>query len=332
MEDRWGLSQRILPLVMIITMVQMGQAQEVSRISVHDPVMIQSEGKYYLFCTGKGIAFWSSTDMQHWTRLPSVFAVAPSWTESVVPGFKNHIWAPDISFHNGLYYLYYSVSAFAKNTSAIGVATNVTLDPENPAFCWQDHGIVIQSHPHRDLWNAIDPHLIVDSAGVSWLSFGSFWEGLKLVKMSEDRLSIAEPQVWHTLAKRVRSPLLPDQEPGDAAIEAPFIFEKNGYYYLFASFDYCCRGEESTYKMVMGRSKSVTGPYLDQAGLPMTEGGGSLLLEGNQEWAGVGHNSAYTFEGKDYLVFHGYEAADEGRPKLHIRELAWNSNGWPFLP
>ena len=96
---------------------------------VHDPVMIREKGTYYLFCTGMGISGYTSPDMKNWTRLAPVFDKAPAWTETVVPDFKGHIWAPDISFYNGQYYLYYSVSAFAKNTSAIGVATTKTLDP-----------------------------------------------------------------------------------------------------------------------------------------------------------------------------------------------------------
>ena len=97
------------------------------------------------------------------------------------------------------------------------------------------------------------------------------------------------------------------------------------------SIDYCCKGVNSTYKMIVGRSKKIPGPYLDKEGNNMATGGGSILLQGDKDWYGVGHNSTYTFNGKDYLVFHGYDAHDEGKSKLVIKELEWDSNGWPVV-
>ncbi len=296
-------------------------------ISVHDPVMIKEKDTYYLFCTGRGIKNYSSKDLKNWTVLPSVFTKKPVWTDKVVPNFENHIWAPDISFHNNQYYLYYSVSAFGKNTSAIGVATNVTLSPEDKNYQWIDHGIVIESHANRDEWNAIDPNLIIDENNTAWLSFGSFWDGIKLVKLNPDLLSIAEPQEWYSIAKRKNTAL----SVGTAAIEAPFIFNKNGFYYLFTSWDLCCKGKESTYKIVVGRSKNVSGPYLDKEGNLLSQGGGTILVKGNQDFFGVGHNSAYTFEEKDYLVYHGYDAKQNGRSVLIIKELKWDSDLWPLV-
>ncbi|WMI66774.1 arabinan endo-1,5-alpha-L-arabinosidase [Aestuariibaculum sp. YM273] len=300
-------------------------------IRVHDPVVIQQDDTFYLYCTGRGISCFSSKDLKNWEKQPSVFSEKPEWTDQVVSDFKNHIWAPDISFYNGKYYLYYSVSAFAKNTSAIGVATNTTLNPSDENYKWIDYGIVIQSVPNRDLWNAIDPNLIFDEENTPWLSFGSFWDGLKMVKLNPDLLSIAEPQEWYTIARRERSFDLADTNPGDAALEAPFIFKKNGYYYLFLSWDLCCRGDKSTYKVVVGRSEKATGPYVDKTGKPLFEGGGTLLVEGNKNWYGAGHNSTYTFNGKDYMFFHAYDANDNGSPKLKIAELVWDELGWPSL-
>lgn len=300
-------------------------------ISVHDPVMIKQKDTYYLYCTGKGISVFSSKDLKNWNKEPAVFNEKPVWVDAVVSNFDNHIWAPDISFHNNTYYLYYSVSAFAKNTSAIGVAINTTLDSKDPAYKWVDQGIVIQSIPNRDLWNAIDPNLTFDENNIPWLAFGSFWEGLKMVKLNSDLKSIAQPQEWYTIAKRKRTFELADTDPGDGALEAPFIFKKDGYYYEFLSWDLCCRGEKSTYKVVIGRSKTITGPYVDKEGKPLNEGGGTLLIQGNENWFGAGHNSTYTFEGKDYLVFHAYDAKQKGRPVLKIEELKWDADLWPIL-
>lgn len=309
------------------------QAQDlVTDVPAHDPVMIKDGDTYYLFTTGHGISVWSSKDMKSWKREEPVFKEAPTWALDVAADFKNHIWAPDIILHEGTYYLYYSVSSFAKNTSAIGVTINKSLDPTSPDFKWEDQGIVIQSVPGRDLWNAIDPHIIKDDSGMAWMSFGSFWNGLKLVKLSEDLLSVEiGPEDWFTISRRERTFTLDDRDPGDGAVEAPFIFRKNGDFYLFVSFDLCCRGEQSTYKVVVGKSDKVQGPYLDRKGKSMFEGGGTLVVEGDKNWYGVGHNSTYTFEGKDYLIFHGYEAENKGRPKLLIREITWDKDGWPTV-
>jgi arabinan endo-1,5-alpha-L-arabinosidase len=131
-------------------------------ILIHDPVLTRQNGTYYLFGTGNGITVWSSKDRQTWTAEKPVFAALPAWAVRDVPGFKTHIWAPDISFSNGQYSLFYSISTFGKNRSAIGLATNKTLDPKSPDFEWVDHGPVVTSVPGRDMWNAIDPNLIRD--------------------------------------------------------------------------------------------------------------------------------------------------------------------------
>ena len=300
-------------------------------IRVHDPVMIKQGDTYYLFCTGRGISMFSSPDMETWTELAPVFAEPPAWTTEAVSDFRGHFWAPDVSYYDGRYYLYYSVSSFAKNTSAIGLVTNITLDPKDPNYQWEDQGMIIQSVPNRDLWNAIDPNLIVDEQGYPWLNFGSFWEGLKMVRLVPNRDQLAEPQEWYTIAKRQRTDFLDDKRPGDAALEAPFIFKKDSLYYLFVSWDYCCRGEESTYKVVVGRSESVTGPFVDREGKRMDHGGGTLVIEGDENWAGAGHNSAYTFGDNDYLIFHAYDMSDNGAPKLKIREISWDAEGWPSV-
>jgi arabinan endo-1,5-alpha-L-arabinosidase len=310
--------------------VDVGAVTPSRQTPVHDPVMIRQDSMYYIFCTGFGITVYSSKDMTNWRRERPVFDKAPEWAVKAVPGYRGHTWAPDISLHNGQYYLYYSVSAFGKNTSCIGVATNKTLDPASKEFKWVDHGKLIQSVPGRDLWNAIDPNLAVDEDGASWLVFGSFWHGIKLTRLNAGLVSLADPEEWYTVASRSRNPVLPDSVAGDAAIEAPFIFHHESYYYLFVSFDYCCRGEKSTYKIMVGRSSKIQGPYVDRDGVPMNLGGGSLVLEGDKEWHGVGHSATVSFDGVDYLVFHGYDAADGGKSKLRIEKLNWRG-GWPAV-
>lgn len=310
----------------------------------HDPVVAFCEGRYYLFTTGYGVGVMSSADMKTWESEAPALSEIPKWALESVPGYRGHTWAPDIFYHDGTWYLYYSCSSFGKNSSAIGVATNKTLNPKSPDFKWVDHGPVVESVPGRDNWNAIDPNVIIDENGDGWMNFGSFWGGIKMVKLDKTLTKVAEPQVWYGLCYRPEGTLpsydepdtaiKPDArgkifDPGEGAVEAPFIFKKGDWYYLFVSYDLCCRGEKSTYKVVVGRSKKVTGPYVDHKGVSLMEGGGTLVVEGNPQYAGVGHSATVTFNGKDYLFFHGYDMKDASRAHLMIREITWNADGWP---
>ena len=263
---------------------------EAIQVEVHDPVMAKEGDFYYVFSTGPGITIYQSTDRLNWRRTGRVFETEPAWARDVAPGFAGHLWAPDIFEKDGRFYLFYSVSAFGKNTSGMGVAVTETLDPSSPEYGWVDRGLVLQSVPNRDHWNAIDPAIVEDESGNFWMSFGSFWEGLKLVKLDPSLTSLAEPEEWYSLAKRPGDPNAQDAEPGTGAIEAPYIFRKGDWYYLFVSFDLCCRKEGSTYNIRVGRSKSVAGPYVDRDGTSLLKGGGTLVLEGNEHWTAVGHN------------------------------------------
>ncbi|MCA5003652.1 family 43 glycosylhydrolase [Sphingobacterium bovistauri] len=309
-------------------------AQSVNQMYVHDPVMIKHKDKYYLFYTGNGISVASSNDMKNWNREKRVFEHPPKWAVDKVPTFKGHIWAPDISFFNGKYYLYYSISAFGKNTSCIGVATNETLDSTDPNFKWVDHGMVIQSFPGKTNWNAIDPNIILDKKGTPYMSFGSFWGGLMLLELSRDGLQLAKNTKFVNIASRLNTSLQSlnnKHTAGDNAIEAPFVYKHRDYYYLFASIDYCCKGVNSTYKMIVGRSKNLKGPFVDDKGLNLAKAGGKILLTGNKNWHGVGHNAVVENDGDDYVVFHGYDANDNGKAKLLIRKITWNREGWPEI-
>src|SRR5690606_36239802 len=181
------------------------------QVSVHDPVIMREGETYYLFSTGPGITFYSSEDMLHWRKEGRVFPGNPTWALDVASTFNGHIWAPDIVYHNNKYYLYYSVSAFGKNTSAMGVTINSTLNPRSPDYRWEDQGIVLQSVPNRDLWNAIDPNIVFDEGNTPWMSFGSFWAGLKLVKLDKNLTQLAQPEEWYSIAKRERSVLEDDE-------------------------------------------------------------------------------------------------------------------------
>lgn len=312
---------------------------------VHDPVMAQGEdGRYYIFSTGVGINVMSSADMKTWREEQPVFNEAPQWATDSVPGYWGHTWAPDISFHNGLWHLYYSCSTFGKNGSAIGLAVSKTLDPQAPNFGWTDLGKVIVSHKKQDNWNAIDPNLYVADDGTPYLTFGSFWDGIQLMRLDSDLQTPVEAPV--TIARRINlqapieeanlvtPPPAEDQdsiEAGVNAIEAPFLFRRGKYYYLMVSFDYCCQGQNSTYKTVYGRSTQPTGPFVDKEGRTMTAGGGTALVGPDERFFGVGHCSVYEFGGQWYFLCHAYDSEHRAKAKLFLKPLKFDEAGWLSL-
>jgi arabinan endo-1,5-alpha-L-arabinosidase len=281
---------------------------------VHDPVIAREGDSYYIFCTGGSIR--RSGDLRHWTITGKVFSTLPEWALAEIPGVRGGYWAPDISRHGEEFRLYYSVSTFGKNDSAIGLATNHTLDPDRPDYKWNDRGMVLRSHKDDD-FNAIDPNLAVDRQGREWLVFGSFWSGIKMrrIDAATGMLSGEDTRLYSLAARPVKPP----------SIEAPFIVRHGEYDYLFVSFDMCCRGAKSTYNVVAGRSPEITGPYLDAAGTPMLQGGGTTVIKGSEKWPGVGHQGFLA--GADLMVFHAYSASS-GIPELQISTITW-SDGWP---
>jgi arabinan endo-1,5-alpha-L-arabinosidase len=288
---------------------------------VHDPAVAKQDTYYYVFGTAQGISIRRTRDFRVWEYVGSVFGRAPEWAYTEVPGFNGHLWAPDISFAGGRYLLYYSVSTFGSNRSRIGVAVNATLDPKDPGYGWVDLGMVVSSMPGRDNFNAIDPNLFVDTDGRWYLSFGSLWGGIQQVELNPQTGKPArDPPRFAPMATRPRVQYDP--------IEAPFLIHRQGHYYLFVSFDLCCRGVRSTYRIALGRADNVAGPYVDRAGVPMLEGGGTILVEGSGDDHEPGHNAVLEDGGRDLLLYHTYDATRGGQAVLRVRPLLWSADGW----
>ncbi len=283
---------------------------------IHDPCLIKQGDTYVLFSTGGLLPMRRSSDLMNWQRGGDALSEIPLWAKQIVPESKG-CWAPDIAFFDGEYHLYYSISTFGKNRSCIGLATNVTLDPADPRYVWQDQGEVIRSRPMIDDFNAIDPNIVLDSDGQPWMSFGSFWNGIYLTQLDLVTGKPAGP-LSH-IAGRNRGP-----------IEAPFIVHHEKFFYLFVSFDFCCKGVGSTYKIMVGRSERVEGPYMDHQGRSLVDGGGTLLLASHENTRGPGHNAVLTDNGRDWLVHHAYDATRKGRSMLQVRPLLWSDAGWPL--
>ena len=311
---------------------QRRQAFTTDTVMVHDPVMAEENGTYYLLSTGHGLQWATSTDRKTWTVQPTPFIKEiPQWAQDSVPGFKNHVWAPDIIRKDGLWWLAYSCSTFGKNTSAIGL-----MAAERLTGPWRDCGPIVCSQGNRDEWNAIDPNFIVDENGTPWLTWGSFWDGIQMARLDHTMHLASKPV---TIARRIalRDTLKAEPNPtskyaGRNAIEAPFIFRHGDYYYLFVSWDYCCRGPKSSYRVAVGRSKNVVGPYLDRDGKDMRQGGGTVILEGDKkEYEAAGHCAAYRFGDQDIFICHGYYLPMKGASILVQREITWTADGWPEL-
>ena len=294
---------------------------------VHDPCIIKAGDTLYVFCTTPRmdlpaqIPWYHSTDLMHWERGGHVLPEIPAWAKQEIPQTTG-CWAPDISWFDGQYYLYYACSTFGSNHSVIGLATNKSLDPEAPDFAWTDRGLVLKSETQDD-FNALDPNRVIDRDGKHWLAYGSFWSGLKLIQI--------DPHSGLPLPAAQRIDLA--RRPGEPdAIEAVFIIQRVGQYYLFASFDFCCRGANSSYYTVVGRSPEIRGPYVDRSGKPMLEGGGTLVLAAGpheRRWKGPGHSAILRDDGKDFIIYHAYDAGHDGRPTLRVAPLGWTDDNWP---
>lgn len=291
---------------------------------IHDPVIAKEGDTYYVFSTGARIIVICSQDMVNWEFCGRVFETPPAWLFAVNEGIGD-LWAPDISYFNGKWHLYYAGSSFGSQNSVIGLATNATLDPTSPDYAWVDEGEVLRSQPGDD-WNAIDANLVMDATGQPWLTFGSYWNGIKLRKLDPATgMPATDDTTLYALASRRGGPDDTD------AIEAPFIVRRGDYYYLFTSFDFCCRGAQSTYNVRVGRSQEITGPYVDRAGVPMLAGGGTKILDAYDRWVGPGHNAIFADDGVDWIVYHAYDAKLGGISKLRIDVLQWDEEGWPTV-
>lgn len=319
-QKRWKVKGKfiLLTVLMVFTLTQTVSASFWNLsgdVMLHDPSIIKEGNTWWAFGTGEadktGLRVLRSDNGTNWSATPVIFPQPLSWWSNYVPGHTSAQWAPDVNYYNGRYWVYYSVSKFGTNTSMIGLTSTESINSGN----WRDDGLVIRSTSSND-YNAIDGDLVIDKNGDPWLSFGSFWSGIKLTKL--DKNTMKPTGQLYSIAARPNHP--------EHAIEAPNITYKDGYYYLFVSFDKCCQGVDSTYKIAYGRSENITGPYVDKNGVNMMNGGGTILDAGNAQWIGPGHQDVYN---NNIIVRHAYDAQNNGMPRLLINDLYWDANGWP---
>jgi arabinan endo-1,5-alpha-L-arabinosidase len=278
----------------------------------HDPSIIRDGNMWWIFETGDGLPVKYSSNGLNWSQGTALFSSPRSWWDQWAPNRETRmrVWAPDVHRFNGRVWVYYSVSEWGKNNSAIGLMSCTNIQTGD----WRDDGFVLGSREGQQSYNAIDPNLVIDASGNPWLTFGSYFSGIHIVRL--DRNTMKPTGSITRIAAR------------SGGIEGPTIVYANGYYYLFVSIDRCCAGVNSTYKIAYGRSTSITGPYRDRNNVDLRNGGGTVLDAGNAQWRGPGGQDVTQNGSAWVLARHAYDANDNGTPKLLINDLYW-VNGWP---
>jgi hypothetical protein len=326
-------------LLMLSLLWAQAASAQLGAVGSHDPGSVVKEGsKYWMFTTGDGIYGAYSTDLINWTPgaqtvFPSNPNSWPAWINTIVPGFAGNFWAPECTYMNGKYYMYYSCSTFGSSTSAIGLATSLSLDPASPNYGWTDQGLVVSSSSSADV-NAIDPAILKDANGQLYMYYGSFSSGLGVLEL--------DPQTGLKKAGATTAILAGNTTSGTQDWEAPYVVKENGFYYFYANRGFCCRGLSSTYRIVVGRSASPTGPFVDKNGVSLRatnaqataagfSGVGSLVLGSSGRYVGPGHFGLLREAGVNYVSMHYYDGMANGAPKLDLATLKYDANNWPIV-
>lgn len=334
-------------------------------IYVHDPYMLQDPAThhYVLYGTHQTLAYstdgktftytngsspegaCSAADGTAWLsadrHCPIVGPDFSSWNGLQAPlaansGLNTDVWAPSVLYANGVYYQYYAIP-YEPSTGAeavIGLATSTT--PYGP---WSDKGYVVTSwtaassappannpwgFSSTSTWNAIDPAPLVDADGKWWMVFGSWQDGTHLVQLDPTTGLRIDTKMYGVGAR-------------GAGEEGPFIYFWKGYYYYFAATNACCNGVNTRYRTIVGRAKTITGPYLDRGGVDLAVGGGTILVSSHGNIIGPGGASVFTDTGVDgtaslpTLVYHYYDGGNSGVPTLGLNRLVFDSDGWPAV-
>ncbi len=313
-------------LVTVLSAAAGVQAQEASMYTnpvvtpvAADPTIIRGQdGLFYLYATQDNwsdghpdrlMPIFRSPDLVHWTYVGDVFPLPPAWKKG-----GGGLWAPDISFWDGAYHLYYAFSRWGDPDPGIGSAT-----APSPTGPWEDLGRPVFLSSTIDVPNSIDPELWIEGS-VKTLVWGSF-HGIYAVPLSADGTGPVGEKV-----------LLADKR-----FEAPLLWKHGGYYYLFLSAGSCCEGALSTYTLYVGRSRSLLGPYVGSNGRDLRYGGGDVVIFKNDAWVGPGHATVISDDaGTDWLLYHAMPSKDPVLPNgTNRREglldaIAW-VDGWPVV-
>ena len=306
-----------------------------------DPTIIKEGSWFYMYGSGAGIPGVRSTNLVDWVALPRVFPTndSPPWSPvSPDPALAGNLfWAPQITKYNTQYRMYYSHSTVGSQRSVIGLATATTLDPTSGSYGWTDQGLVLESVvDDPGGYNAIDPKMHVEvsgengaggnNVGKNWLMWGSYWSGIFVASLNRTTgKSVGAGK--YQIASRAQT------NGAGPGIEGPTVIWKNGYYYLFVSYDVY-----ESYNVRVGRSTNLVGPYVDRLGRSMIDGFATPLLAPYGKWRNTGHNDVLVGQSTGYDLFVNHiwikhPDPTKGYPEraLQVRPMFWDSDGWPLV-
>lgn len=324
--------------MLILLLSQLGCHSSSTHPSAHDPArLIQENNLIIAYYSGLESVYYSQTEQQwqlglgHNDDAPFSGENIQTWLEdSPVAGIEPNT-APAMLDAKTMYYCKADWER-DDGSACIGRATATGTHPT--AVDWNDDGQPVVCSTKDDVQDgapfAIDP-AVIESDGRLWLAYGSHYSGIWLTELNPTTGHLLDPEGWtpdtqtfHQLAN------YPDSEE-ENYIESPFLYEHEGYFYLFVNWDQCCRGVDSTYNIRVGRSQSITGPYIDKAGIDMKEGGGTLFLDSEGRYIGPGHAGITDISGEGLVFsFHYYDKDNDGEGTLGIRALRFE-DGWPVL-
>jgi len=299
MRQKFRISLHCALLTIFLAFTSTAFALE-GEVGIHDPSTITLDnGKYYVYGTGGG----SLVSDDGWT-----------WRRGARPALTGL--APDVIHIGDRYYMYVARGTGPQPHAEVDVIWSKTLDPNSPDYKWTEGGMVVNSDGVEDS-NAIDPGVLLDhNTGRLWLVYGSYFGYIRQVELNPKTGGRLDPKV----------------KPRNLAIncEASDMIFHDGWYYLLATHGSCCAGADSGYNIRMGRSRAVTGPFLDGEGVDMIQGGGKLLIGSGGRYVGAGHFGLLDLgDGVQKFSMHWEADLDRGGASvLDIRPLLWK-DGWP---
>lgn len=299
--------------------------------SVHDPSIALFKGRYVMVNTsGHELApISTSKNLFDWDQHGPILKTQPDWLTKAIPDHRS-VWAPAPLVVGDSLRVYYCASEkFGSNTSYIAYAECAKFNPDRPAEGWVDKGLLLSSKAGESNFNAIDPDVLIGPDGRHWMVYGSYWSGMYQVELDAKTGALKDP-------KKAPLHVASNDERGNP-LEAPAMFYRDGWYYLGVTYGLAAQGIRSTYRIVVGRSKSPTGPFLGYDGKPMTEGGHAVLLRSSAPMFGPGGGNFFTdAKGSHWMAYHYYDGRRFwtrdlwGAPTLQVRSLVWGADGWPL--
>jgi arabinan endo-1,5-alpha-L-arabinosidase len=298
--------------------------------SYADPTVIRDPTKkeFYVYVTSSRVRGYRSKDLINWTPIrgtsSEVFSTKPTFTQDDPK--DTGMWAPDINYFDGKWVMYYSISKWSGGATC-GIGVGICTRPEGPFIppTGNTDGKLFLSS-EIGVNNSIDPCFFEEDDGTRYLFWGSF-NGIYMTELTADGMAVKD------LTKK--------SKVAGNSFEATYVYKKGRYYYLFASIGACCEGITSSYKVVVGRSTKISGPYYSKTGANMTTYNAwnpsnyqPVIMRGDGNmFGGPGHNARIITDdnGEDWMLYHSYVNNGNDNRNLLLDKITWDAAGWPAL-